>query len=152
MEYQFETRDSFRLIGIQVRTNIKQEGEDIKQLWEQFMGDNVLQKIPNKVSERVYSCYTDYESKLQGKYTVFLGCRVGPNSELPESLSLLEIPGSTYAVYEAKGPIPDIVQETWANIREEKTYRRSFKTDFDVYDLKNDPGNSQVEICVGLVG
>lgn len=52
----------FPIIGISVRTTNEngQAIKDIGPLWERFLSENLIEKIPNKVDPTVYSVYTDY--------------------------------------------------------------------------------------------
>ena len=68
----------FKIIGISTETSNK-EGEAstaIGALWGQFISENLLEKIPNRVDSDIVCIYTDYESDYTGKYTCILGLKV----------------------------------------------------------------------------
>jgi len=55
------TIEPFKVIGISVRTTNEngQAAKDIGDLWGRFMNEGILQAIPNKIDDAVYSIYTD---------------------------------------------------------------------------------------------
>ena len=74
--------ESFKIIGISVRTTNEggKSSADLGKLWERFYKENVSSKIPGKISDDIYSVYTDYESYYKGSYTTIIGCKV--NSQI----------------------------------------------------------------------
>ena len=53
------TLDAFHVIGISVRTtNVNNKAlKDIGELFGNFVGQNILEKIPNKMTEDIYCVY-----------------------------------------------------------------------------------------------
>ncbi|MDR6300813.1 putative transcriptional regulator YdeE [Mesonia maritima] len=49
--------ENFKIIGIETETTNEngKSAEDLGKLWEQFYGENVPNKIPNKISDEIYS-------------------------------------------------------------------------------------------------
>lgn len=68
----------FKIIGISIRTTNQnnQSQEDLGKLWGQFFRENVFEKIPYKISEDIYSIYTDYQSDYTEGYTTLIGVPV----------------------------------------------------------------------------
>lgn len=73
-----QTIQKFHVIGISIRTTNEnnQAAQDIPELWNKFMTESVIEKIPNKVENAVYCIYTEYEKDHTKPYTTILGCRV----------------------------------------------------------------------------
>jgi predicted transcriptional regulator YdeE len=77
------------VIGIEVRTTNENEqaAKDIPVLWEKFMKENVLNNIPNKIDNTIYSIYTEYEKDHTKPYTTLLGCKVESLENIPEGMA-----------------------------------------------------------------
>lgn len=99
--------EPIKVIGISVRTTNEnnQAATDISQLWQQFLGNGLIEMIPNKVDASIYSIYTDYEGDYTKPYTTFLGCRVTDFSEIPEGLTGRSFKGGTYEHSPVRGDL-----------------------------------------------
>jgi predicted transcriptional regulator YdeE len=124
----------FHIAGISIRTTNKdgQSQAAIGYLWSRFMSEGVLQQIPGRLSDDIYSVYTNYESDYTGEYTVILGCEVRPGIELPASLTGLTIVATKYQVNYLEGEMPGAVVEAWQQIWNAAT-NRAYTTDFEQY-------------------
>ncbi|SDD79450.1 Predicted transcriptional regulator YdeE, contains AraC-type DNA-binding domain [Mucilaginibacter pineti] len=144
--------EGFFLLGISVRTTNEngQSAKDIGELWERFMGDNVLEQITGRMSDDIYCVYTDYESDHTRPYTAVLGCKVKSLDNAPEGLIGLVVFATSYVKYVAKGRLPDCVAETWQHVWN-NTLNRTYIADFDVWGAKaQNPEDAEVEIYVGI--
>ncbi|MGI9825445.1 GyrI-like domain-containing protein, partial [Riemerella anatipestifer] len=67
-------KNGFKVIGISTRTTNKdnKSKEDLGKLWGQFYAENIFEKIPNKVSDEIFSIYTDYKSNYTEEYTTII--------------------------------------------------------------------------------
>ena len=130
--------EEFKVIGISVRTTNQngQSQNDIGNLWSKFMGQNLIEEIPNKKSEDIYCIYTNYESDFNGLYTTILGCRVNSFDNIPEGFISWTIPKTKYNVYKSTGKLPDSVVKTWTDIGQSDISRK-YAADFDVYGQKS---------------
>ena len=77
-----------KVIGIECRTSNNPEDapRDIPRQWEKFYRENVLQKIPNKVSEEVIALYCDYDGDYTQPYSLVLGCFVTSLDQIPHGM------------------------------------------------------------------
>ncbi len=134
MNFEEVTLEELSVVGISVRTTNQkgQSQKDISKLWSKFMGENIAEKIPNKVNDNIYCIYTDYESDYMGAYTTILGYRVSSIENLPKGLSQKNIPASNYNLFKSTGKLPYCVLNTWKQIWE-LGIRRKYLADFDVY-------------------
>lgn len=148
---------SFKFIGQSATTTNEAEmkGEGvIPSLWESFMRDGIHEKIPNKKNANILAIYTNYESDEKEPYTFAIGAEVTAINQVPNGIKSFLIPESPYIVFTTrKGPIQEIVVETWQYIWEwSKTNKRAFLTDFELYDERcKDPENSQVDIYISVL-
>jgi predicted transcriptional regulator YdeE len=143
---------SFKIVGISVRTT-NQDGRsmaDMGQLWNRFYSEDIISLIPNKVSDDIYSIYTDYETDYKGTYTAIIGCKVNSLDSIPKGLIVREFQGGRYSRYIAKGKMPDAVINQWKTIWEKDTeLNRKYTADFEVYGQKSrDPDNAEIEVYV----
>ncbi|KAF9660349.1 effector binding domain-containing protein [Tenacibaculum mesophilum] len=145
--------EPFYVVGISVRTTNEnqQAAKDIPALWQRFMSENIVEQIPNKLSNEVYAVYTDYESDYTKPYTTIIGCKVSEISNIPEGFVCKKIAAPNYKTYAAKGSLTEnIVYNKWLEIWSEDI-NRAYTSDYEVYGAKaSDPTNAEVEIFIGV--
>lgn len=149
------TKSAFYFIGIEVRTNNRDEMSDkgkIGPLWRRFYADNILSKIPGKRGDAVLAIYTDYESDVNGEYSFVIGSAVDSLAQIPAGFVGGEIPAAKYAVYSsARGAIPGVIIDVWRRIWNDQTIVRAYASDFEVYGPDAaDPQNAQVDVYVSV--
>jgi predicted transcriptional regulator YdeE len=158
---QIVSQESFQVVGISASTNnAKEAGPDaiIGTLWQQFLSQGLLNKIPDRVDQSITAVYTDYVSDANGQYTFVLGARIRPIPDpvLPEGMVIKTVPAGRYAVFTSeRGPVAKVVVETWKQIwayfQNPANGQRAYRADFEVYDQRSaDPNNTQVDIYVGV--
>jgi predicted transcriptional regulator YdeE len=145
--------EPFYVIGIAVRTTNEngQSAQDIGALWAQFTSRNLMENIPGRIDNTIYSVYTDYESDHTKPYTTLLGCRVHNLDIVPEGMTGKSFEGGRYVNLPAKGDISrGIVFEKWTEIWA-MDLPRTFTADFEVYGAKaTNPANAQIDILVAV--
>lgn len=148
-----EKIESFSVIGISVRTtNENQQAmQDIGVLWQQFITENCIEKILNKIDSTVYCIYTDYEKDHTKPYTTILGCRVSDTSTIPDGMIAKNISTGAYQKITAKGNIfQGALAEAWTQIWN-SDIKRVYTADFEVYsDKAKDPENAEVDIFIAI--
>ena len=113
--------EPFKIIGISIRTTNEngQASQEIAELWQRFMSENVISKIPNKIDNAVYSLYTEYESDHTKPYTTILGCKVENLDNVPNGMVGKSFDGGTYSKTTAKGDLMQgLVVNQWSKIFE----------------------------------
>lgn len=147
------TIQTFHIIGIAVRTTNEngQMGQDIPTLWAKFMTEGILEKIPHKIDNAIYSIYTDYEKDYTKPYTAILGCRVESLENIPDGMIGKTIDSTHYKQYTAKGSMQEgIVFEAWNRIWSDDI-ERTYTADFEVYGEKaQNPADAEVDIFVAI--
>ena len=144
--------EEFKVIGISVRTTNEngQSQNDISNLWAKFIGQNLIEQIPNKDANDIYCIYADYESDFNGPYTTILGCRVNSFDTIPHGFNNWTIPKTKYQVYKSAGKLPDCVVMTWINIWQSDVERK-YIADFDLYGQKaQNPEHAEVDTYVSI--
>lgn len=146
------TINEFKIIGISVKTTNKdgQSAQDIGKLWQQFYMENLFEKIPNKLSNDIYSIYTDYKSDFTDEYTTIIGVQASSLENIPAGLIGRQFPSDNFVKYTAKGLMPKAIVEVWSDIwKKDKELGRKYTYDFEVYGEKSQDGeNSEVEIYI----
>ena len=147
-----ERINSLKIIGLSVRTTNKdnQSAQDIGKLWGQFYAENLLEKIPDKVSNDIYSIYTDYKSNYQDEYTTIIGVQVNNLNSIPAGCVGWEFPNENFKVFTAKGQMPKAIMDTWFSIwQQDDELQRKYTYDFERYTGKSQNGeNSEVDIYI----
>ncbi len=143
----------FQVIGISVRTTNEnnQTASDIGSLWGRFMTENILQKIPNKISGEILSIYTNYESDHTKPYDTILGCKVSSLDVIPDGMVGQSFEGGTFAKFVSKGDVTKgAIYATWVEIWNTHL-DRCYTADFEIYGEKaKDPSNAEVDIFVAI--
>ncbi len=149
--------NAFNIVGISTQTsnaNEITEQAKIPQLWDHFYQQNITDQIAEQKNGHVYGLYSDYETDVNGNYTLTLGVEVN-NDDIQGDLVVKTIPAAKYLVFTSdKGVMPEVVIQTWqeiwawfANSKVERTYTG----DFELYDERcANPHDSQVDIYIAI--
>jgi predicted transcriptional regulator YdeE len=145
--------NTFSIIGIAVRTTNEnnQSGKDIPALWDKFMAESAIEKIPNKLDNTLYCIYTDYESDYTKPYTTILGCKVANADNIPEGMVGKNFDGGNYTKYTVKGNLMQgVVFNEWVKIWD-RDIARAYTADFEVYGEKaQNPADAEVDIFIAI--
>lgn len=141
------------VVGIACRTS-NADGRstgDIMATWAAFLQTNASAKIKNRAMPPVIcAVYSDYESDWRGEYSYLLGCGVSRAVTVPEGMEVRKIPAQTYAIFTAKGRMPDEVLAIWSLVWL-SDLPRTYSYDFEVYDKRfTNPKAKEVDVCVAV--
>ena len=142
-----ETKKGMKIIGIKTRTknDMGKPNLEIMNLWNQFMTENIIEKIPNKVNHDIYSIYTDYENNFMGEYTLILGLSVTSLDHIPEGMIGRQFDDEKFKIYEAKGSMPGAVINTWVEIwKNDTVLNRKYSYDYEIYNEKSRNGDDSI--------
>lgn len=146
--------EGFKIIGLSICTSNKnqQAKQDLGKLWEQFYGENLMNKIPNQLLKEVIAIYTDYKSDYTEEYTAIIGLPVSTLSNIPKGLIGREFAGDKFLKFTAKGAMPQAVVNTWLSIwQNDKALNRKYSYDFEVYGADAQKGeDSEVDIYIAV--
>lgn len=145
--------EPFKVIGISVRTTNEnnQAATEIADLWGKFMAEGVLEAIPNKIDNTVYSIYTDYESDHTKPYSVVLGCKVESLGEIPDGMTGKLIEGGSYVKLSAKGNLAEgLIVNKWIEIWG-MDLNRVFTADYEVFGEKaQNPADAEIDFLIAV--
>jgi len=155
---EFVRLEHFSVIGIEGRTSNAREATAqglIGKMWQRFQSENLAARIPHRADMNLVAVYSEYEGDETGEYTYTLGAKVSGVSDLPQGMTVRQVPTGRYAVFTSeRGPVAKVVADTWKRIWAERRtgeYARSYQSDFEVYGAEaKDPANSLVTIYVGM--
>lgn len=151
-------KDTFQIVGISAQTSNANEltpQARIPQLWNNFYEQDIIGQVSKMDNQNVYGLYSDYETDVNGNYSITLGVETTNKDETPADLVLKTIPAAKYLVFTShKGTMPEVVIQTWqeiwawfANSQVERTYTG----DFELYDERcANPQEAQVEIYIAI--
>lgn len=123
MNYRIEEKEAFRILGIKKRVPLIYHGvnPEIAAMWQTLDGEMItkLKSLSNVEPLGLLSASTNFsEGRLEGgELDHYIG--VASTAECPDNLAHLEVPASTWAVFEAVGPFPDTLQNVWGRIYSE---------------------------------
>lgn len=115
------------------------------------MSENIISKIPNKISNDIYSLYTEYESDHTKPYTTILGCKVENLDNIPNGMVGNSFKGGNYIKTSTKGDLMQgLIVNQWAKIFEMKL-DRTYEADFEIFGEKaQNPSDAEVDFFVGI--
>ncbi|WEY82290.1 AraC family transcriptional regulator [Bacillus velezensis] len=124
MNYRIEEKEAFRIVGIKKRVPILFKGvnPDIASMWESLdeAAINQLKELSNVAPVGLISASTNFSegrTEENGELDHYIGAAT--TKHCPNHLSQLEVPASTWAVFEAAGSFPYALQEVWGRIYSE---------------------------------
>ena len=120
MNYRIEEKVAFAIVGIMRRVKLIYEGmnPEIQAMWKELDKDTIhtLKALSSVEPLGIIQASTNFsEGRLDGgTLDHYIG--VATTKEHPENLVRLEVPASTWAVFESVGPFPETLQNTWGRI------------------------------------
>lgn len=145
--------EPFKIVGIAVRTsNVDgRAAKDIPALWDRFLSEGIVDKIPNKTDGTIYSLYTDYEGDHMHPYTTILGCRVNEIANLPDGMTSRTFEGGDYVKSTVRGDLQkNLIVDEWMRIWN-SDLNRNYIADFEMYGEKAmNPSDAEVDVFVGV--
>ena len=145
--------EPFNMIGIAIQTTNEgnKADKEIADLWGRFLGENLLEKIPNKIDNTVYSLYTEYEGDYSKPYTAILGCKVQNLDQIPEGMTGKSFVGGNYVKTSAKGDLmKGLIVNHWAKIWD-MDLDRAYTADFEAFGEKaQNPSDAEVDFYVAV--
>ena len=136
------------IAGICINTNNKNASTIIPKLWDEFYKNKIPTKIEHKKDNSfVYGVYSDYDSDMNGNYTLTAGVEI--NRKDIKKYNPVIIKKGKYILFEQEGEISKIVADTWIKVweyfEENKDIKRRYQSDFEVYENDN-----SIKIYIGI--
>lgn len=160
MKYRIETKESFKVIGIEIQTCPERAAKEIGQLWQKFVAENSEEQIPHKEHFNILALYSDFSSKhtdycasdvVAGPidhYSYLIGCQVSSLKDIPTGFVGKEVPAARYAVFTAQGNFPESLEKAYKEI-EKLNLERTYFYDFEDYRNFETPEKSII-IFIGI--
>ncbi|MFC4597301.1 AraC family transcriptional regulator [Cohnella hongkongensis] len=124
MQYRIVEKEAFRIVGIMKRVPIVFEGvnPEIAEMAQSLGMEGIeeLKSLSSVEPRGLISASTNFsEGRMEekGELDHYLGAATTENG--PDHLAKLEVPASTWAVFESVGPYPSALQNVWGRIYSE---------------------------------
>ncbi|ADL50828.1 AraC family transcriptional regulator [Clostridium cellulovorans] len=115
MNYRIEKKNSFTIVGVKERfSHLEGLGENIGRMWSETSPETFGQ-IAELGDTEPYGLLGVYSGMYEDNTTDYYIATTTTKS-CPETLSKLEIPSLTWAVFEITGPMPTAMSEVWGRI------------------------------------
>jgi AraC family transcriptional regulator len=111
MNYRIEQKNSFAVVGIKRRfSHVEGLGENIGKMWQETPGETIGQIAG--LGDGLVGVYSGmYEDNTTDYYIAAI-----TEKDCPETMSRLEIPTLTWAIFEITGPMPTAMADIWGRI------------------------------------
>lgn len=128
MNYRIEEKEAFRIVGMKKRVPIQFEGvnPEIAAMWESLDSETIrqLKGLSNVEPKGLISASANFsEGRMEEKGELDHYIGAATTEECPAGLAQIEVqievPASTWAVFEAIGPFPSTLQNIWGRIYSE---------------------------------
>ncbi len=151
MNYIEKIIPEMRIVGIELRTDNSELGiKKIGAHWQRFYADQILRQIPNRINDNIIALYTDYEADHTKPYSLILGAETTNTDTAPEGMVLKRIPSQKYAIFTAKGLLPQALVRKWQEIWD-TNIQRKFNADFELYGEQSNKGDeSEVNVYIAI--
>jgi len=157
MEPAIISKGSFPIIGIELRTTTRDgmNFTEIPQFWVKVLEKGQITKIPDRKSpDTILGICMDFES--DGSFSYIIGAEVTSTENTPDDMVCRTIPTAKYAVFTARGKMPDSIQDVTKYIYQKwlpnSEFQRANLADFELYDERFDAEeNAEVDIYVPIV-
>jgi len=124
MNYRIVEKEPFRIVGIMKRVPIQFNGvnPEIASMWQSLSTDDITQfkEISNVEPLGLIQASVNFsEGRMEEKGELDHYIGAATTQECPEHWMKLEVPATTWAVFEAVGPFPETLQNVWGRIYSE---------------------------------
>lgn len=150
MNYEIVNLEKKTIVGVNAITQNSDPTmpQIIGGLWQKFYQGGVYASIPNKVTEKAYGIYSDYETDVNGNYQVTVGCEASNADTIPETAIQKTIPAGMYAKFIVKGHMQQAVASFWQQLWK-MPLDRSYVCDFEEYQ-DGCIDNAEIHIYISL--
>jgi len=123
MNYRIETKEAFRIVGVKLEcpwTPEKQEGfTEVPKFWMEHGQKGTIPKLCKLMNQEPMGVLGvsvgDWQSA--GNFDYYIA--VSSSQAVPEEMFAYEVPASTWAIFECKGPMPTAIQSIQRRIMTE---------------------------------
>ena len=143
MDYKVIEKPSFNVVGKTIRVATK-DGENLRQIpqfWRECTQDGTVDQLKELAAHgRILGDVTlgicmDFAPDMS-EFTYMVAAEA-PAAGVPDAMAESTIPALTWAVFEARGPMPEAIQNVWAGIWSEffpsSPYQHAAGPDLELY-------------------
>jgi predicted transcriptional regulator YdeE len=151
MPHYVDFAKPLRIAGMTARTTNSRESNpttaSLPGLWGRFYSAKPPADNTARDNGGVYSVYTEYESDVNGAYSVV----IGREQSDPTAEKVVTIPAGRYLEFTSTGAMPAAVvngwKQVWSYFAEANAPKRAYTTDFEYYD-PSDPSTVKIYVAV----
>lgn len=134
MNYEIVELKEKTVVGVTARTKNSDEnmGTIIGSLWNEFYQNGIYASIVNKINEKSLGIYSEYESDVNGEYSVTVACEVEKTDKVPNNTVIKTIPAGKYAKFIVRGHMQKAVAAFWQEFWN-MDLNRTYVCDFEEY-------------------
>lgn len=139
MEYRIEQREAFRVVGVKIRTTMKDGAgyKEIPEFWAEAGRNGTLEKIASLIGAEPFGVLgiSACENYDMTDFDYYLAAAT--SKPVPPGMEEYTVPASQWAIFESVGPMPDAIQELQKRIITEwlpsSGYTYAAAPDIEVY-------------------
>lgn len=158
MNYKIIEKDEFKIVGreIRVRNDNGDNYKSVPQFWKECLADGIYEKfgkLKNRVNPKdnvVLGMCSDFDGI--NTFSYFICTEVSNSGDLLENMVQKTIPSAKYAVFTAKGKLPEAIQGAWKEIYGtwflQSGYERTDGPDFELYDKRCEINDENCEVDI----
>jgi len=139
MLYRIENKNAFTLVGKSViAKNMEGNNSDTSALWDKaYKEGTVAQLCKLGIDGKVYgACFSVDETDQSFRYAV--AAMAGPTCiGIPDELERYPVPAAKWAIFPAKGKVPDVCADVWKRIFSEWLPSCEYEFDHSRPDMEN---------------
>ncbi len=138
MDYKIIKKEGFQLAGLSRKVTTK-DGKNniiIPKFWQEICEDGIVEKMETQADIKYGVCY---DSGFEQEYFRYMIGIEGNLIDGVDGCEILEVPESTWAIFESVGPMPHAIQNVWKRIYSEwfpaTKYEHANTPELEVYLL-----------------
>lgn len=158
MNYKIVEKESFKIIGRELRVR-NDNGDNLRLIplfWERCHKEGMWQEVermPNVINKDEQACMgmcMDFYGINTFSYLICV--EVSNLDTIPHKMVAKIIPAQKYAVFTAKGKMPEAIQQTWKDIYQKwlptSGLERTDGPDFEYYDKRSKVNDEKSEVDI----
>lgn len=157
MEPVIKKMESLTVVGPQIAT--KNDGTNLREVplfWRKFMEGKDWERIPEKSEPWAQLGICGDMAEGSPAFIYMIGQKVDRVTEIPSGMVARTLPAATWAVFTAKGPMPESIQTVWQYIYGtwlpgSTEWDRDTIEDFELYDERCQGTPAEVDIYIPVV-
>ena len=155
MEAKLVEKGEFRVMGRAVSgPKTEDASRMIGAFWQEWIAKKECGRITGQTGERaLYGLCLGWSPDCG--FTYMIGRPVTQQADAPAGMAPCSVAGGTYAVFVARGPVPEAIQATWQRAMQEWLPESGWQMDmsrpsFERYDEDRFCNNNETEIWLAV--